>query len=289
MTQKVSTLILFHICSHFSDPRFPEIPGLDIFPGKVIHSQRYNKPDDFQDQQVIVLGAGSSGLDIAMELSNFSRKVFLVHLRSKLPAEFPENIEQVIGTLTACFEDGSVQINHTQILKNVNAIVLCTGYHFSFPFLEPECEITASNNHITSLYKHIFSTKFPSLSFVGLCLRICPFLNFAIQAQCVASVLTGRTILPSEDEMVKDEELDYLKRSQSGVQQNMMHSLGPERQMEYCKTIAEIAGVPCALSLPVQSLYSHVNKIRLPKLATYKNINFAISDDDWHTVESNNS
>ena len=278
-------LTLFYICSHFSEPLYPKIAGLDRFPGKVIHSFDYNIPEDYQDEEVIVLGAGSSGLDIAMELSNVSKKVYLVHLRNKLPVQFPENIHEVIGTLTACFEDGRVEINHEQILQNVSAIILCTGYHFSFPFLDPQCEIKVTNNRVTSLYKHIFSTKFPSLSFIGLCLRICPFLNFAIQAECIASVLTGRAILPNEEEMVQDEELDYRKRLESGVAQNMMHLLGPERQTEYCKTIAEIAGVPCALSSPVQSLYAHVNNIRLPNLATYKNMNFTISGDEWHAIK----
>ena len=273
---------MFNIYRHFSVPQFPEIPGLDTFPGRVIHSLNYDKPEDYRDQEVVVLGAGSSGLDIAMALSDFSKKVFLVHLRNKLPVKFPENIQEVMGTLTACFEDGSIKINHTKILQNINAIILCTGYHYSFPFLEPECKITVINNRVTSLYKHIFSTKFPSLSFIGLCLRICPFPNFAIQAQCIASVLSGRTMLPKEEEMVRDEEFDYQERLKLGVPKNMMHLLGSEGQMQYCTTIAEMAAVPCALTPTIQSLYSHVSKIRLPELASYKNMNFTISADSWH-------
>jgi hypothetical protein len=235
---------------------------------------------------VVVLGAGSSGLDIAMELSNFSKKVFLVHLRNKLPVKFPENVQEVIGTLTTCFQDGSIEINHEKLLQNVNAIILCTGYNYSFPFLEPECDINVSNNRVTSLYKHTFSTKFPSLSFIGLCIRILPFLTFAAQAQCIAAVLSGRTMLPNKEKMVQDEAFDYQERLKQGLSKNMMHLLGVERQMQYCTTMAEMAGVPCTLSLPIESLFSYVSKIRLPKLASYRNINYTISGDEWHEVKN---
>ena len=236
---------------------------------------------------MVVLGAGSSGLDIAMDLSKFSKKVYLVHLRNKLPTTFPENVQEVIGTLTACFENGTVEINHKELLHNVHSIILCTGYKYSFPFLEPECGIKVTNNHVTSLYQHIFSTKFPSLSFIGLCLRICPFLNFAAQAQCIASVLSGRTVLPSEEEMVRDEVQDYQERLAQGVPKNMMHLLGSERQIPYYKRIAEIAGVPCALTPPVHSLYSHLQKIRLQNLSTYRKTNFTIKGDEWYEVKPN--
>ena len=265
--------------------QLPEIPGINTFPGKVIHSISYNIPEDFKDQKVVVLGAGSSGLDIAIDLSKFSKKVHLVHLRNKLPTTFPKNVQETIGTITACFENGSVEINHAEILNNVHSIIFCTGYKYSFPFLEPECGIKVTDNRVTSLYQHIFSTKFPSLSFVGLCLRICPFPNFAAQAQCIAAVLSGKAALPTQEEMIKHEEQDYQDRLAQGVPNKMMHLLGPERQMQYCTKIAEMAGVPCALTPPVYSLYSHVNKIRVPNLFTYRKTNFAIKGDKWYEVK----
>lgn len=270
-------------------PRFPEILGLDTFPGTVLHSFYFDCPEKYKDKRVVVLGAGSSGLDITMALSQYARKVFVVHRRlNKLPSKFPVHVEQVLGTITACSKDGSVEINNKQLLPSVDVIILCTGYNRAFPFLNDECGIKVTNNRVTSLYKHIFSTKCPSLSFIGLCMRICPFPHFASQAQCIASVISGRTILPSQDEMVKEEELDYRERLKQGLGEDMMHLLGAERMSAYYKTMADMAGVATCLSPAAQSLYVHLAKVRVLELATYKRKNFTIIGNEWQEVESGN-
>ncbi|XP_028410089.1 flavin-containing monooxygenase FMO GS-OX-like 2 [Dendronephthya gigantea] len=272
------------VCNgHFAVPKFPEFPGMDTFPGNVIHSLDYDKQDNYQDETVVVLGAGSSGLDIAMELSQVSKKVYLVHLYNKIASELPKNVQEISGTITACFANGSVEINHDELLEKVNAIIICTGYHYSFPFLKQECGINVKNNAIFSLYKHIFCTKYPSLAFVGICIRISPFPFFSAQAQCIASVLCGRKTLPSFDEMVKDEESDYQDRLQQGITK---HLLGPERQFKYCTMLAEMTEVPCAISQTVHSLFVYTCKIRSQRLATYKNSNFVLNGNEWQTVKN---
>lgn len=41
-----------------------------------MHSHDYRSAEPFADKSVVVLGAGLSGLDIAMELANVNAKVF---------------------------------------------------------------------------------------------------------------------------------------------------------------------------------------------------------------------
>ena len=50
---------------HNWDPRFPEYPG--HFSGLALHSAQYKTPDVLRDQRVLVVGAGNSGCDIAVE------------------------------------------------------------------------------------------------------------------------------------------------------------------------------------------------------------------------------
>ena len=88
-----------------------------------------------------------------------------------------------------------------------SCFVLVTISHFHF--LHNDCGIQARNNRVTDLYKHIFNTKFPTLTFIGLGLRICPFLQFSLQAQYVSAVLSARKKLPTEAEMIADEEKDF--------------------------------------------------------------------------------
>lgn len=61
----------------------PRIPGIETFPGTVLHSHSYRKPDAFSGQTVLVLGAASSGIDIAIELSGHATRVYLSFNRER--------------------------------------------------------------------------------------------------------------------------------------------------------------------------------------------------------------
>lgn len=64
------------ICSgHYNDPVVPEISGHEKFAGLQCHSHRYRSPERFEDQRVLVIGAGPSGLDLALHLSAVARRV----------------------------------------------------------------------------------------------------------------------------------------------------------------------------------------------------------------------
>ena len=53
----------------------PPLPGRDVFRGRIVHSGAYRDPKDFTDADVVVVGAGSSGADIAVELASTARTV----------------------------------------------------------------------------------------------------------------------------------------------------------------------------------------------------------------------
>lgn len=58
------------VCNgHYSRPRLPQLPGQDAFPGLQMHSHNYRRPDGFAGQTVLLVGASSSGVDIAEELA----------------------------------------------------------------------------------------------------------------------------------------------------------------------------------------------------------------------------
>jgi cation diffusion facilitator CzcD-associated flavoprotein CzcO len=56
-------------------PSMPEMPGR--FDGEIIHSCRYKTPEMFRDKRVLVVGAGNSGCDIAVEASHHATRTFL--------------------------------------------------------------------------------------------------------------------------------------------------------------------------------------------------------------------
>ncbi|KJH42438.1 Flavin-binding monooxygenase-like protein [Dictyocaulus viviparus] len=67
------------VCTgHHTDPYWPPpFPGQKSFKGKLIHSHNYSDHKGYEDQTVVVIGIGNSGVDIAVELSKISKKVYL--------------------------------------------------------------------------------------------------------------------------------------------------------------------------------------------------------------------
>ncbi|XP_074732951.1 flavin-containing monooxygenase 5-like isoform X3 [Strix uralensis] len=68
------------VCSgHHTDAHLPlsAFPGLEKFEGWYLHSRDYKSPQSFSGKQVVVVGTGNSGVDIAVELSHAAKQVFL--------------------------------------------------------------------------------------------------------------------------------------------------------------------------------------------------------------------
>ena len=53
----------------------PSLPGQEEFKGLLMHSHNYRHPEVFRDMNVLCLGAGPSGIDIALEIAPFAKQV----------------------------------------------------------------------------------------------------------------------------------------------------------------------------------------------------------------------
>ncbi|HEY6563104.1 MAG TPA: NAD(P)-binding domain-containing protein, partial [Pirellulaceae bacterium] len=60
---------------HHSEPRWPNYPG--EFTGTTVHAHHYKVPDILRDRRVLVVGAGNSGCDIAVESALHARSTHL--------------------------------------------------------------------------------------------------------------------------------------------------------------------------------------------------------------------
>ena len=69
---------------HYSVPRVPTIPGLESFPGLVVHSHEYRYPEVYQGMRVVIFGAGSSGEDICLQVAKCAEMVYLSHKKLSL-------------------------------------------------------------------------------------------------------------------------------------------------------------------------------------------------------------
>ncbi|XP_062075286.1 probable indole-3-pyruvate monooxygenase YUCCA11 [Humulus lupulus] len=94
----------------------PPVNGLDNFRGKVIHSSQYDNGKSYSSKNVLVVGAGNSGMEIAYDLSNWGANTSIVargpvHLLSEnivklgmfllkfLPIKFVDTIVLALGRL----------------------------------------------------------------------------------------------------------------------------------------------------------------------------------------------
>lgn len=60
-----------------SDPKIPDIPGLDSFPGKVFHSARWDHDYDLRGKRVAMVGTGASAIQIVPAIQPDVRRLTL--------------------------------------------------------------------------------------------------------------------------------------------------------------------------------------------------------------------
>ena len=58
-----------------SEPRLPQFEGQEEYQGRVIHSAEYRRPETYIGKQVLVVGVGNSGAEIATELARAGARV----------------------------------------------------------------------------------------------------------------------------------------------------------------------------------------------------------------------
>jgi len=61
-------------CGYARQPLIPDWQGLESFPGKVMHSSEYKNGSEFKGQNVLVVGFGNSGGEIAIDLHEHGAK-----------------------------------------------------------------------------------------------------------------------------------------------------------------------------------------------------------------------
>jgi putative flavoprotein involved in K+ transport len=52
-----------------TEPRLPSWPGVESFEGELVHSGSYRRPDPYRGRDVLVVGSGNSGAEIAQDLA----------------------------------------------------------------------------------------------------------------------------------------------------------------------------------------------------------------------------
>ncbi len=230
------------VCNgHFSEPLVPELPGMESFKGKLIHSHSYRRAAAFAGQRVAVLGAKSSGIDISHELAGVARDVSLCSrdVTTTTPVPGYENLRMcpnIVG-----LEGQAVILEDGSRLEDVDALLFCTGYRYALPFFSESPDLVSiDEGWVHPLYLDLLSTIAPTLAFVGLPFQVVPFPLFEAQARFVAAILSGRAHLPSQADRAATE-ANLVERLQAKGVPRRSYFQYDERQFAYINELARRA------------------------------------------------
>ncbi|CAA0411260.1 unnamed protein product [Arabidopsis thaliana] len=231
---------------HYSYPRLPTIKGMDLWKRKQLHSHIYRVPEPFCDEVVVVVGCSMSGQDISIELVEVAKEV---HLSTK-SLDIPPGLSKVIEKhqnlhlhpqIESLEEDGRVIFEDGSCIV-ADTILYCTGYEYKFPFLESKGRVEIDDNRVGPLFEHTFSPSLsPSLSFVGIPRKLIGFPFFESQAKWIAKLLSGKTSLPSSDQMMQSISDFYLAREADGIPKRNTHDIA---DFNYSDKYADYIGFP---------------------------------------------
>jgi len=189
---------------HFSTPNVPHFEGFSSFNGRVLHAHDFRDAMEFVDKDILIIGTSYSAEDIGSQCYKYGCKsVTVSHRTAPMGFHWPDNWEEVplltkVRNKTAYFKDGTS--------KEVDAIILCTGYLHHFPFLPDDLRLkTANRMWPLDLYKGIFWESNPKLMYLGMQDQFYTFNMFDAQAWYARDVILGKIDLPgSKAEMTKD-------------------------------------------------------------------------------------
>lgn len=188
---------------HFSVPNVPDFPGIESFPGRVMHGHDFRSADEFKGKDIIVVGGSYSAEDIALQSKKYGAKTVTISYRTQaMGFHWPDGMKEVplivgIDGRTVSFKDGSS--------VDADAIILCTGYLHHFPFLEDGLKLKTHNRlNPPGIYKGVFWLDNPKLMYLGMQDQYYTFSMFDAQAWYARDVILGRIELPSRAKMSAD-------------------------------------------------------------------------------------
>ncbi len=190
---------------HFSTPNVPYFEGLEDFPGRVMHAHDFRDALEFKDKDILLVGGSYSAEDIGTQCYKYGTKSVTISYRSQaLGYDWPEGISE--SPLVERFE-GDVAHFIDGTSKQFDAVIMCTGYLFHFPFLPDELRLQTHNClYPANLYKGIFWQPNPQLIYLGMQDQYFTFNMFDAQAWYVRDVILDKFALPELAEREADEQ-----------------------------------------------------------------------------------
>ena len=266
--------------------KIPKIPGQDVFKGKQLHTHSFRDPKHYENEKVLVIGGGPSGIDLAMQTGKWAEKlVWSNHLfetfGQKLNLTLNESttekpdVKQLTET-GAEFVDGS--------FEEVSTIIYATGYDLKFPFLSIDCGLLCDDGYVQPLYKHCLSINHPTLAIIGLPVFALGMPMYDLQIRFCLTFMTQRKSLPTREEMLSDTEIEMEERwKKIPKHKGKSHYMGMEKHAQYYAELARTAEIEAIKPVVIKIFNYTVNQI-FESYDGFRKLNFKVKDDETFEV-----
>ncbi len=254
---------------HFSIPNVPYFEGVEKFPGRVMHAHDFRDAQEFTGKNLLIVGASYSAEDIALQCHKYGAKHVTMCWRTK-PMGFgwPDGMDErpllmKVDGKTAHFKDGTTQ--------EIDAIILCTGYQHSFPFLADDLRLRTRNRlNPPGLYKGIFFEANPKLIYLGMQDQFYTFSMFDLQAWVARDYILGKVKLPSREAMEADT-AKWVEREEKLANPTEMIDF----QTDYVKDLAKDTDYPAFDADMAARLFKEWEHHKEESILGYRNHAFA--------------
>ena len=219
---------------HFSTPNVPSFEGIDSFPGRIMHSHDYRDAREFKGQRVLVIGASYSAEDVALQTKKYGAESVTISYRTNpMGFHWPEGMEEI--QLVTKFDGSTVHFKDGNV-REIDTVILCTGYLHHFPFVENALRLKTHNRLYPGvLYKGVMWIGNPKLMYLGMQDQYYTFTMFDAQAWYARDVILGKIALPSKADMQKDASTWQAREEALG---DPLQEI--DFQTDYCKDLCEV-------------------------------------------------
>jgi len=190
---------------HYSVPHVPTFPGIEKFPGRVMHAHDFREANEFAGKRLLLVGSSYSAEDIALQCLKYGAKGIICTWRSKpMGFKWPKEVEekplvQRFEGKIAHFKDGSS--------AEVDVVMMCTGYLHSYPYLREELRLKSKNvMYPPGLYKGIVWQNGGNnkLLYCGVQDQYYTYTMFDVCGLWAVKLMQGEIDLPDADTMDRD-------------------------------------------------------------------------------------
>lgn len=259
---------------HFSTPNYPKFAGVETYKGRILHSHNFRNAREFKGQNILVVGSSYSAEDIALQCYKFGAESVTISYRTTpMGFHWPKGIEEVplltnLDGKTCHFKDGSS--------REIDAIIMCTGYLHSFPFMPTELRLKSANiffppNLYRSLQWHGVSEGTKSadgrLFYIGMQAQFYTYTMFMTQGLWVANVIKGLLQTPPYNECRKIIEADVVSNADLTDFYKQVDS-----QSAYVKQLADDVGY--TTDLDVRQMFYEWGHDKHEDILTYRDKSF---------------